>query len=174
LSESFAGLYLHVPFCDRVCPYCDFAVRTGDRARRLRYVEHLLAEIDLWTDETLVFDTIYFGGGTPSSLEPEDLGRILERLRARLRFDERVWTFIEVNPEHVTAERAAASSDCTPRLTVSTPSARHADACSGVTCSGLTSRNVHTRSAKRSRSRSLSRIRARSSGSSADGVPPPK
>ena len=62
-ANARAGLYLHVPFCSRVCPYCDFAVRTGDRARRRRYVEHLLAEIELYAGYPLRFDTIYFGGG---------------------------------------------------------------------------------------------------------------
>ena len=45
MSRPHAGLYLHIPFCARICPYCDFAVRTGDAARRKRFVETLLAEI---------------------------------------------------------------------------------------------------------------------------------
>jgi oxygen-independent coproporphyrinogen-3 oxidase len=108
VSEELAGLYLHVPFCARVCPYCDFAVRTGDAARRKRYVDHLLAEIELYADSPLCFDTIYFGGGTPSSLEPEDLARIVDTLRARLRFADETRTFIEVNPEDVSPGTTAA------------------------------------------------------------------
>lgn len=102
MSEAPAGLYLHVPFCARVCPYCDFAVRTGDRARRRRFVDHLLAEIELYAGYPLCFDTIYFGGGTPSTLEADDLSRIVEAARRRLSFAERVWIFLEVNPEDVT------------------------------------------------------------------------
>lgn len=108
MSEEPAGLYVHVPFCARICPYCDFAVRTGGPERRRLYVDHLLAEIDLWAGEFGGFDTIYFGGGTPSSLQPEDLERILERLRRRLRFAGRTRVFLEANPEDVTAESAAA------------------------------------------------------------------
>jgi oxygen-independent coproporphyrinogen-3 oxidase len=108
LNEHPAGLYLHVPFCSRVCPYCDFAVRTGDRARRGRYVDRLLAEIELYAGYPLEFDTLYFGGGTPSSLDPEDLGRIVDAARGRLRFADRSWIFLEVNPEDVSRESAAA------------------------------------------------------------------
>ena len=51
MSAPLAGLYLHIPFCARVCPYCDFAVRTGDRDRRRRFVDHLLQEIELYAGE---------------------------------------------------------------------------------------------------------------------------
>lgn len=108
MSEAPAGLYLHVPFCDRVCPYCDFAVRTGDLTRRRRYVEHLLAEIELYAGDPLSFDTIYFGGGTPSTLEPGDLGRVLDRLRGTFRLDDSTLVYLEVNPEHVSPASVAA------------------------------------------------------------------
>jgi oxygen-independent coproporphyrinogen-3 oxidase len=102
LSEPPAGLYLHIPFCSRICPYCDFAVRTGDIARRRRFVDHLVAEIELYQDCSLLFDTIYFGGGTPSMLADDDLGRILEAARSRLRFARATRTYLEANPEDVT------------------------------------------------------------------------
>jgi oxygen-independent coproporphyrinogen-3 oxidase len=103
VSDRLAGLYLHVPFCSRICPYCDFAVRTGDASRRRRYVDHLLSEIELYADYPLRFDTIYFGGGTPSLLDSQDLGRILDALRGRLQLVDPVWIFLEANPEDVTA-----------------------------------------------------------------------
>lgn len=108
MTEPLAGLYLHVPFCDRVCPYCDFAVRTGDRARKRRFVEGLVAEIGLWADFGTPFDTIYLGGGTPSALDPDDVGRILTAARERLVVAPDAGVFMEVNPEHVTRESAAA------------------------------------------------------------------
>lgn len=99
------GLYLHVPFCSKICPYCDFAVVTGGRARRQTFVESLLAEIALWAGEDWAFDTVYFGGGTPSALEPEDLERILDALRRSFpNLSPDAWIFLEANPEDVTPD----------------------------------------------------------------------
>ncbi len=103
MSDPRAGLYLHVPFCARVCPYCDFAVRTGGPDLHRRYVDRLLVEIDLWSDWPVRFDTVYFGGGTPSCLAPEDLARILERLRQRFPCASDTRVFLEANPEDASA-----------------------------------------------------------------------
>jgi oxygen-independent coproporphyrinogen-3 oxidase len=108
LNERLAGLYLHVPFCARVCPYCDFAVRTGDVARRRRYADHLVAEIGLYAGYARPFDTIYFGGGTPSLLPGEELARIVAAARERLDFPERPWILLEANPDDITADAVAA------------------------------------------------------------------
>ena len=69
---------------------------------------YLLAEIDLHADSTLEFDTLYFGGGTPSCLEPEDLARIVHRARARLHMAGDTRIFLEANPEDVSPESVAA------------------------------------------------------------------
>ena len=54
------GLYVHVPFCSAICPYCDFSVLTGDEARRSRYVDHLLRELQTIADEDYgPFTTVY-------------------------------------------------------------------------------------------------------------------
>ena len=116
MSDAFAGLYLHVPFCARVCPYCDFAVRTGDAERHQRYVEHLLLEIERQDPDGWKFDTIYFGGGTPSCLNEEQLCAIIEALRARFEMVERPWILLEANPEDV----SEASIDGWKRLDVRT------------------------------------------------------
>ncbi len=104
---SAPGLYLHVPFCSAICPYCDFAVLTGGRERRARFVAHLLAEAELWAgapgSPLAGFDTVYLGGGTPSALLPEELGRILAAARERLGAAPDAWVSLEANPEDVTA-----------------------------------------------------------------------
>ena len=102
-----AGLYVHVPFCARVCPYCDFAVRTGDRDRRRRYVDHLLQETELYASDAWQFDTVYLGGGTPSCIELDELGRMLDALRAGFDLATDTRFFLEANPEDVTASSVA-------------------------------------------------------------------
>ena len=112
-----AGLYVHIPFCSAICPYCDFAVARGGGADRERFVEALVGEIGLLGSsgdeggagatrsfESVRFDTVYFGGGTPSALSVEQLGAIRQRLVGTFAIDpEAEWT-IEVNPEDASVE----------------------------------------------------------------------
>jgi oxygen-independent coproporphyrinogen-3 oxidase len=105
------GIYVHVPFCARVCPYCDFAVQTGGPERRERFVGSLRREAELWGEHwrhDLPFDTVYLGGGTPSALRPEQLGAILETLRRSFPIDPEVRITLEANPEDVTPAAVAA------------------------------------------------------------------
>jgi oxygen-independent coproporphyrinogen-3 oxidase len=102
--SAHPGLYLHIPFCSAICPYCDFAVLTGGAEARARFVDHLIAEIRMWAPDRDLFpgiDTIYFGGGTPSSLTPEDLARILAAARESLSIQDDARIFFEANPEDV-------------------------------------------------------------------------
>ncbi len=106
------GLYLHVPFCSAICPYCDFSVLKAGVPARKRFVEHLVAEVALaareWSDPR-PFDTVYFGGGTPSLLPPEDLERVLGACRSHLALATPApWIFLEANPEDVTPDACAA------------------------------------------------------------------
>ena len=109
------GLYLHVPFCSAICPYCDFSVLKAGVAARRRFVEHLVAEVALaapaWRDPR-PFDTVYFGGGTPSMLPAEDLERVLGACRSHLALATPLpWVFLEANPEDVTPDACAAWRD---------------------------------------------------------------
>lgn len=102
-----AGIYVHVPFCSAVCPYCDFAVTKSRREQHQPYVARLLEEIDAWSPSAASFDTVYFGGGTPSALSSELLATVLKRLAARFHLRQpRV--SLEVNPEDVDDENARA------------------------------------------------------------------
>ena len=95
------GLYVHVPFCSSICPYCDFAVLTGDRSRQERFVSHLLREIELADEEIRGFDTVYFGGGTPSFLYTEGLSEISNAIAQKGWLDPDCRWFLEANPEDV-------------------------------------------------------------------------
>ena len=103
-KSSKPGLYVHIPFCSSICPYCDFAVLTGNRSRQERFVSHLLREIDLADGEIRGFDTVYFGGGTPSFLYAEGLSEIANAI---VKKGEKGWLdpgcrwFLEANPEDV-------------------------------------------------------------------------
>jgi len=99
-----------MPFCSAICPYCDFAVLTGGPLRRAEFVDSLEAEIAAWRPEAerwRTIDTVYFGGGTPSALAPEQLARILAAARAALPVAQDAWIALEANPEDVTAESVA-------------------------------------------------------------------
>ncbi len=100
------GLYLHVPFCSSICPYCDFSVMDAASPARQRFASRLAAEVSLaapaWRDPR-PFDTVYFGGGTPSQLAADELAHVLDACRTRLPFEiPAPWIFLEANPEDVT------------------------------------------------------------------------
>ena len=104
-----AGLYIHVPFCTSVCPYCDFAVVIAGEPRREEYVRAVVAEAQLasrtWTAS---FDTVYLGGGTPSALDHARLARLLDGVRGALPVADAAWLTLEANPEDVTAAAVSA------------------------------------------------------------------
>jgi oxygen-independent coproporphyrinogen-3 oxidase len=103
LNSPAAGLYIHIPFCSHVCPYCDFAVLIAGEARRQAFVEAIAAEAARYRACGLGFDTVYLGGGTPSSLLPDQLETIVASLRESLSVDPGAALYLEVNPEDVSA-----------------------------------------------------------------------
>jgi oxygen-independent coproporphyrinogen-3 oxidase len=108
------GLYLHIPFCSAICPYCDFAVLTGGPERRRQFTDHLISEISLWAPDRAAFagiDTIYFGGGTPSALAVDDIARVLGAVRENLSVQDGAWVSFEANPEDVHPESVQAWRD---------------------------------------------------------------
>lgn len=99
-----AGLYVHVPFCSSICPYCDFAVTTGGSERRASFVAALLREVESIDPGEWSFDTVYLGGGTPSVLGQEELESVLQKLRSRFELAPETRIFLEANPEDVDME----------------------------------------------------------------------
>jgi oxygen-independent coproporphyrinogen-3 oxidase len=104
------GLYVHVPFCSAICNYCNFNRGLFDAPLKARYVEALLTEIRTAGGEFgLKADTIYFGGGTPSLLEPIEIRQIVNACRNVFDFGAgEPEVTLEANPETVTGERLAA------------------------------------------------------------------
>lgn len=90
-----AGLYIHIPFCKNKCPYCDFYSVKYEKSLADKYINRLTAEMKKYSGS---FDTVYFGGGTPSILEPEQIGKILTAVREQFDIDENAEITIECNP----------------------------------------------------------------------------
>lgn len=103
-------VYVHVPFCRRRCTYCDFAIAVRRTVPAREFIDSLIREIELrYPDQPARdIDTLYFGGGTPSLLGADGVARLLDRLRAHFRFDDRAEVTLEANPDDVTVETAAA------------------------------------------------------------------
>ena len=100
-----AGVYLHIPFCKSRCSYCDFATNVyRDSGAVDRYVSAICEEMYGSTDRTVVADTIYFGGGTPSVLTPKQVERILEAVNYQFDIDRNAEITMEMNPVTVTHE----------------------------------------------------------------------
>ncbi len=98
--SSRPGLYLHIPFCDTKCGYCDFYSIT-DNTLRPTFISALLKEISFYKTEpftSVVYDTIYLGGGTPSLLTRKEIGEIFSTLYKNYSISEDCEITIEVNP----------------------------------------------------------------------------
>src|SRR5437588_8311053 len=97
---TYAGVYLHIPFCRSRCSYCDFATGMYEGEAADRYVNSLIREIAKWSEagNPSVVDTIYFGGGTPSLLTPSQIERILKAAHDRFQVIDGVEVTMEMNP----------------------------------------------------------------------------
>lgn len=98
------GLYIHIPFCEQKCYYCDFASYQGKSHLIKDYLKALALEIRLKT-EGLLFDTIFIGGGTPSYLSKEEL-EILRDILQKVQKTEDIEFSMECNPGNITKEKA--------------------------------------------------------------------
>jgi oxygen-independent coproporphyrinogen III oxidase len=106
------GLYVHVPFCSAICNYCNFNRGLFDGALKERYVEAVISEIQRAGRAGAASgagraDTIYFGGGTPSLLEPHEIGRIIDACESAFAVAADREVTLEANPESVSEARLA-------------------------------------------------------------------
>ena len=92
-----AGLYIHIPFCMAKCPYCDFFSITDHSLKKplLKAIEMEMAMVDL---PDAIFDTIYFGGGTPSVLDPENIEHLIKNAMTSFCMSSSAEITLEVNP----------------------------------------------------------------------------
>ncbi|MEZ4706408.1 MAG: radical SAM family heme chaperone HemW [Caldilineaceae bacterium] len=94
------GLYIHIPFCQRKCPYCDFNTYAGLENLYAQTVHALVCELQKWRTELAPrqIDTIFIGGGTPTVLEVKQLGLLLDTVRQSAHLSPNAEITSEVNP----------------------------------------------------------------------------
>lgn len=104
------GIYIHIPFCERRCKYCDFTSSIFNQDRMKDYVENLLLEIknnkELLKNYTV--DTIFIGGGTPSLLSIDEITSLVNGLNEAINLDENYEFTIETNPNSISEEKLIA------------------------------------------------------------------
>ena len=108
-DEGF-GLYIHWPFCLSKCPYCDFNSHVSDAVDQGAWRDALLAELAHFAARTpgRILTSIFFGGGTPSLMEPQTAAALINAARAAWRTVNDLEITLEANPGTVDAARFAA------------------------------------------------------------------
>ena len=108
--NSPSALYISIPFCNKICPFCSFAVIRDDPYKHRPYIEMIRKEFRLLISQREFvlseFQSIYFGGGTPSRLSPVLLSSFVDWLHQTLPISSKAHWSIEVNPEDITASVA--------------------------------------------------------------------
>lgn len=99
------GLYVHWPFCQSKCPYCDFNSHVSAEVDQKRWLRAYLSELDRVSAEIgpRVLNTIFFGGGTPSLMDPESVGAIIERAKHLWPSANDIEISLEANPTSIEA-----------------------------------------------------------------------
>ncbi|MDD2959096.1 MAG: radical SAM family heme chaperone HemW [Lachnospiraceae bacterium] len=112
MKKKPLGIYLHIPFCVRKCNYCDFLSGPADRAVRRAYVSRLKQEISEFENAgEYQVQSIFFGGGTPSVLEGEEIAELMEEL-GRMQLDAAAEITIECNPGTLTGDKLENYRQC--------------------------------------------------------------
>jgi len=107
------GIYVHWPFCQAKCPYCDFNSHVAAQVDQAVWLSAYLGELDRYAALTAdrVVSSVFLGGGTPSLMDPEIVARIIERIRKNWRCTNDLEITLEANPTSVEAGRFAGYRD---------------------------------------------------------------
>lgn len=105
-NKQALGIYVHIPFCEKKCDYCDFLSGPANNKTKDNYVQAMLSEIKSYKElmQEYLVKTIFIGGGTPSSIQAEDIAKILETIKKNF-FVEAEELTIEVNPCSITKDK---------------------------------------------------------------------
>ena len=109
IIKNMPGLYVHLPFCVKKCHYCNFVIALkGSSAREIQFLEIFEKEVLHRAKDVggKKFDTLYFGGGTPSALEEKNLTRAFSLIRSHFKFKKNTEVTLEANPGDISAALA--------------------------------------------------------------------
>lgn len=98
---SLVGLYIHIPFCNKICPFCDFTKVKTNKNLFQSYFDSLVKEINHYSIMDLSIDSIYFGGGTPSTFPTEYIKNLLHIIHNKFNITKNTEISFEMNPEDV-------------------------------------------------------------------------
>ena len=113
MTTDAIGLYVHIPFCVRKCNYCDFcSFPISNVNSKDEYISRLCDEIASYKDKNLALDSIFFGGGTPSLLEPSEFEKICSCICETFNVMPECEFTIEANPKTIDAKKLAAFKNC--------------------------------------------------------------
>jgi oxygen-independent coproporphyrinogen III oxidase len=111
-----AGIYIHIPFCERKCTYCNFNTTDFDKLLSTAYIDAVRREIVYWggrlsgggtgPGRRVSVDSIFFGGGTPSIVDPQDLGTLIRSCQEAFQVDSGAEITIEINPATILKSKA--------------------------------------------------------------------
>lgn len=103
IDFSAKSLYVHIPFCKKICPYCDFVKVLENKKFIDPYINELIKDISFFIDNKFEFETIYIGGGTPSVLSLDNLEKLLSNLQKIIKKNGEFT--IEANPESLDEDK---------------------------------------------------------------------
>jgi oxygen-independent coproporphyrinogen-3 oxidase len=125
-----AGFYIHIPFCKKVCYYCDFHF-VATLKHKDEMLKAIKAEIRLRSAEweKITFDTLYFGGGTPSVLSDDEINLLVEEVLKNYTFSNKIEFTLEANPDDLTYEylKKLKTNTQVNRLSIGTQSFHNSD-----------------------------------------------
>jgi oxygen-independent coproporphyrinogen-3 oxidase len=98
---------VHIPFCKRKCNYCDFYSVKWNEEIENGYIQALIQEIKSYSNMKYDVDTVFFGGGTPTVIKPQNLGRIINEIKSIFNVNDDAEISLEANPNTLTSENLA-------------------------------------------------------------------
>ena len=104
IIKVMKSVYIHIPFCKYICSYCDFCKKYIKGQPVDKYLEYLDLEISMYLKDRIQVDTIYIGGGTPSSMSHEQINKLMKIINKHFIFNDNYEFTFEANPDDVSDE----------------------------------------------------------------------